>query len=411
MAKTRARSTVKNVKQLPSGKWNVQFRRKGLESISRTFTSQKRAEEWAITIEADIINGDLQARVDDLSVPTLREEIEDYLKTVTPTKKGREAELNRGNHLMTLDIATEMLDTHLHKLTDDQIGEFRDARLEQVSNDSVRLELALISVVFNHARKEKRIKQLKPLQNPVSLVSKPKAARGRNRRLEDDEEPYLLAAIAQARNPEANAAVVMAIESAMRKSENLNIEWRLIDLQQGTIMLLDTKNGEDRVVPLSERAIEALKALPQTDERVFHYAKGGMNKAWYNALARARQAYADDCKKKRKKPREGFLVGLRFHDLRHEGTTRLFEDHGLSIMEASSVTGHKDPRMLAHYTHMKNARDISKKMRVKQDAPSPPTADDIVGKLERLAALLEKGLLTPEEFQAQKAKLLAGDGQ
>lgn len=33
--------------------------------------------------------------------------------------------------------------------------------------------------------------------------------------------------------------------------------------------------------------------------------------------------------------------------------------------------------------------------------------DDVTAKLERLASLLEKGILTPEEFAQQKAKLLA----
>ncbi|HVQ70744.1 MAG TPA: tyrosine-type recombinase/integrase [Bradyrhizobium sp.] len=43
---------------------------------------------------------------------------------------------------------------------------------------------------------------------------------------------------------------------------------------------------------------------------------------------------------------------LCFHDLRHEGTSRLFEA-GFSIQQVAMVTGHKDWRMLRRYTNLK----------------------------------------------------------
>ncbi len=46
------------------------------------------------------------------------------------------------------------------------------------------------------------------------------------------------------------------------------------------------------------------------------------------------------------------LEDLRFHDLKHEATTRVFE-LGLNIMEVSTITGHKDLRMLKRYTHIR----------------------------------------------------------
>ena len=50
------------------------------------------------------------------------------------------------------------------------------------------------------------------------------------------------------------------------------------------------------------------------------------------------------------------IKGLRFHDLRHEGVSRLFE-RGLNVIEVSSVSGHKELRMLKRYTHL-NADDL-----------------------------------------------------
>ncbi len=54
------------------------------------------------------------------------------------------------------------------------------------------------------------------------------------------------------------------------------------------------------------------------------------------------------------------IVGLRFHDLRHEATSRLFEI-GLNPMEAASVTGHKTLQMLKRYTHLR-AEDLAKRL-------------------------------------------------
>ena len=46
------------------------------------------------------------------------------------------------------------------------------------------------------------------------------------------------------------------------------------------------------------------------------------------------------------------IEDLHFHDMRHEGTSRLFEA-GLAIQQVALVTGHKDWKMLRRYTHLK----------------------------------------------------------
>jgi integrase len=58
--------------------------------------------------------------------------------------------------------------------------------------------------------------------------------------------------------------------------------------------------------------------------------------------------------------RRAGIEDLRFHDLRHEATTRLFEK-GLNVMEVASITGHKDLRMLRRYTHL-TAEDLARKL-------------------------------------------------
>tara|TARA_Y100001934_G_scaffold206423_1_gene244092 strand:+ start:34 stop:306 length:273 start_codon:yes stop_codon:yes gene_type:complete len=64
------------------------------------------------------------------------------------------------------------------------------------------------------------------------------------------------------------------------------------------------------------------------------------------------------------------ISDLRFHDLRHEATSRFFEK-GLNLMEVAAITGHKDLRMLQRYTHLR-AEDLALKLgqRVEFSLPS-----------------------------------------
>jgi len=53
------------------------------------------------------------------------------------------------------------------------------------------------------------------------------------------------------------------------------------------------------------------------------------------------------------------LSDLRFHDLRHEAISRFFE-LGLNIPEVAVISGHKDPRMLFRYTHLRAENLVSR---------------------------------------------------
>ena len=54
------------------------------------------------------------------------------------------------------------------------------------------------------------------------------------------------------------------------------------------------------------------------------------------------------------------IEDFRFHDLRHEATSRFFEKR-LNVMEVAAITGHKDLRMLQRYTHLR-AEDLAVKL-------------------------------------------------
>jgi integrase len=115
--------------------------------------------------------------------------------------------------------------------------------------------------------------------------------------------------------------------------------------------LYETKNGEVRGVPLSWDAVDILTHLPvQSDaegERVGRVFPDLTPEALKRSFIRAcERAGVED---------------FRFHDLRHEATSRLFETQKFNVMEVASITGHKTLAMLKRYTHLA-AEDLAKRM-------------------------------------------------
>jgi integrase len=182
------------------------------------------------------------------------------------------------------------------------------------------------------------------VHNPARDIKLPLGGRQRDRRLQPGEEARLFTACREARNRWLLPLVQLALETAMRQGELLRLRWEHIDLNRRTAHLPVTKNGEARTVPLSSTAVAVLRALP----RALHgdVLRGVTTEAVKRSYMRA--------------TRRAGIEDLRFHDLRHEATTRLFEK-GLNIMEVASITGHKDLRMLRRYTHLK-AEDLALKL-------------------------------------------------
>ena len=180
-------------------------------------------------------------------------------------------------------------------------------------------------------------------RNPVQLVRKPPSNRNRNRRLENGEAQSLLAAAAKSKNIWLIPIIEFALETAMRRGEILGLRWTDVDMERRTLHLPITKNGESRTVPLSIRARQALEGLPRDiTGKVFPLSRTALRDLWNRACQRAN------------------IEDLNFHDLRHEATSRFFEK-GLNVIEVASITGHKDPRMLMRYTHLR-AEDLAKKL-------------------------------------------------
>lgn len=311
--------------------FQVKIRRAGHPALSRTFPSRALAEQWAGEHETQIARG---AMVDPAAARavTMRTLFIRYMAEVTPRKKGA----NQERYVLLALAGSKLAEYSPGTLTPAAVREWRDARLSEVAPATVNRGLAVLSHVIEHARKEWSIGL--PV-NPVSEVSRPRNPRGRSRRLIGEEEARLLKACGGGRAGGAaylRDVVLLALETAMRRSELLALRWEDIDLDRATAQLHDSKNGEPRTVPLSQRARAHLREIRPN---------AGVGRVWPEATGTGvLQAF-------RRATRRAGLADLRLHDLRHEAASRFFEK-GLNVMEAASVTGHKDLRMLKRYTHL-----------------------------------------------------------
>ena len=316
-------------------KWQARIQRRDQPSISKSFLSKADALKWARNVESQLDLGVMLAPKQ--AMPRLMSMVERYVKEVTPTKKGEAQERYRANQIKK----TNLSDMQLDKVTGEVVAQFRDARLKEVSANTVRLDLAFLSVVFEQCRKEWGLL----VTNPVRQIRMPKPGKPRQRRLEAGEEDALLAACKASGAHYLYSFVVLAIETGMRFGELAGVAWINVNCEKQTIYLPDTKNGSSRTVPLSTRALSAILAMPKSiDGRLFSAAPGSIRSAFLYALGKAQTTQSDNVT---------FLRELRFHDLRHEAVTRLFEK-GLNPIEVGMVSGHKTLSMLQRYTHLRS---------------------------------------------------------
>jgi integrase len=335
--------------------WRAMIRRKGYPTQSRTFEIKADAEAWARSIENEMDRGVFVSRAEAEST-TVTECLEHYLKEVTPRKKGARQEAMKARNILRHPIS-ELYMANVHG---SDVAKYRDDRLAQGKAPSTVLkEMALISHLFSVAQREWGMESLR---NPVKLVDKPRVNNQRDRRLLPGEEDRLLAACAP-QSCNANIwlrpLVVLALETAMRKGELLALRWKDIDFDNRR---LKCKNKDPkgkilfRHTPLSARAVETLQELPRSvNGRVFQTTENAIKLAFPRACKRACEHVHEHASGKKKPCDCPGIEGLRFHDLRHEATSRFVESGLFSDIQVASITGHKTLQMLKRYTHLRHA--------------------------------------------------------
>lgn len=324
-------------RKLKSGKHQFLIRVKGHKPITKTFRTKAQGRDWAIETEDKIRRGQYQdtARAEKI---LMKEIFEDYEKDVLPNKSRTWKSINR-------NLIDYLGDYSLAKLTADHVVDFAYERLEECAGETVRKDIGYLSRVIDHAV---AIKQYHIAANPCQLALKILRARDalapgqeRDRRLTEDEYQALIS-YKHVKDTHINKIVEFAVETAMRRGEIVNMQRK--DRKGDTLHIPKTKTGVARTIPLSPRAVEILESLPaRIDGSVWGVKPDSISQAFGRMCASLG------------------IEDLRFHDLRHEGTSRLFE-RGWKIPQVAVVTGHRDWKSLKRYTNLK-AEDLAREMR------------------------------------------------
>ncbi len=145
-----------------------------------------------------------------------------------------------------------------------QVQSFKQRRAN--SPVALRHELIIIRHCLKIARSEWGL-HLK--ETPFEQISLPKPPKSRKRRLSKEEYQKLYKASKTMKINYIWPIVLCAIETGMRRGEILKLKWSNINFDDRTAYLEDTKNGEDRYVPLSIKVIELLSSIKQSNNLVF----------------------------------------------------------------------------------------------------------------------------------------------
>ncbi len=278
-----------------------------------------------------------------MSDMTVSEALGKYRGSVSILKKGyaqekyRTAQITRSSlgQLTVRDVTS----VHIATYRDQRLGNLNPRTGKPISSSTVRLEMSLLSHMFEIGRIEWGICDV----NPVSNVRKPKTPPGRDRILTAREERQIHRYAYAHSNRDLYSIIVLAIETAMRQGEILKLQWEHINLKTGIAHLPETKNGTKRDVPLSRKARDALLRMGvQTKGKVFRYSAEGIKSTWRFMLLKLG------------------IEDLHFHDLRHHAITKLFHLGTLDMMEIAAISGHKSLSMLKRYTHLKTAKLVRK---------------------------------------------------
>ncbi len=312
--------------------WRAQVVRRGYPPQYRTFDLRTDAEAWARTLETEMDRGVFVSRAE-AERTTLAEALGRYKTEISAHKAHPAQDYQRIRHWLKQDLAHYFL----ANLRGADFARYRDQRLAMGrAANTVRLELALVGHLFEIARKEWG---MEGLMNPLKNIRKPSGSRERDRRLREGEFDVLIEALGKSDNAWVLPAFRLAIETSLRQGMLFALRWDWIDLQRQVVWIpADYRSrgnkGVPAALPLSKAAVRVLEGLPRSlDGHVLPTTQNAVVCVWKKTLRRLG------------------IKDLRWHDLRHEAASRLFEK-GLNPMEVASITGHKNLNMLRRYTHL-----------------------------------------------------------
>jgi integrase len=345
----------------PSGTWRAIVRRKA-QYASRTLRLRVDAEGWARQIEHQIDRGQSLVEWDGRFTTTIGDlinlHIADMIEVGRPALRSKQYCLEK--------LASTLGNLQPRDMTRGWLLEYGKRRAREGAGPvTLNMEIAYLRTVFTHAAAvhglpividqivlaRAALKQLGLIGKGVERARRPTQAELDRIILYCASNPRQFIPIGR--------IVKFAVATAMRQDEITRIEWTDLDESNRLVTVRDRKDprrkrgNHQRVPLLSVTGYDPIELIEEQARavgrkgRIFPYNGRSIGAAFRRA-----------CKHLE-------IVDLHFHDLRHEGTSRLFEA-GLTIPEVALITGHKDWKMLARYVNLRPEQVAAKLRPVQQ---------------------------------------------
>jgi integrase len=263
-------------------------------------------------------------------------------------------------------------------ITTPEVESFRKQRMDTPTtfkairkNSTLNRELSTLSRMFSLAMKWELTDR-----NPavdVNLLPEPK---GRTRFLLVEEAGKMLELAPRHLRP----ILICALETGMRRGEIMNLKWSNVDMKNNMIYVVETKNGEPRHVPMSNRLRSTLAALPRRigSDYVFtgetKVGKGKQIGIPGKPFNDVRTSFESVCTK-------AGITSFRFHDLRHTAASHMVMA-GVPLKTVGEILGHKTSTMTERYSHL-TPEHKRKAVEMLPDWESAETGDTKVAQIEK----------------------------
>ncbi len=315
-------------------RWRVQVRRKGCPSQCRTFATKAQGERWARQVETDIEGGAPPAAVSALKVDDF---IEAYRRLREQARPISDAS---NEHYMLKALSKGLGAKVVARMAPDDLVAYATMRREEGAGPyTINMDISKLGTVLRYGGASLRVTPpdvvgaARPLLDHLRLIG---SGGKRERRPTDDELRAVIQHLRAKHGDLYALAVTFAAVSAMRRGEVCAIKGEDIDREQRIVQVMRKHPRKGKVlerVPLLGEAWEIVKARPENG-RLFPIDPATLSKYFCWAC------------------RALGIPDLKLHDLRHEGTSRLFEA-GYDIPEVALVTGHKKWEQLKRYTNLR----------------------------------------------------------
>jgi integrase len=308
---------------------------------SETFDRKPAANAWIVKREAELKRpGGLEHKED----PSLAAVIDRYIAESKNAILGTKAQV-----LKTIKNS-DLGETNCSEITSRMLVSFARELTKNVEPQTCGNYFSHLSNIFTVARPAWGYPlSRQEFDDAVTVIKKLGLIRKgneRNRRPTLEELDRLMKHFGRVRDHRPSSIpmqkiVAFALFSTRRQEEITLLRWD--DLDKDRILVRDMKHPGDKkgnnvYCDLAPEALAIIKSMPQDAERIFPYSTDAISAAFTRA-----------CR----------LLGiedLRFHDLRHEGISRLFE-MGRTIPQVAAVSGHRSWTSLKRYTHIRQSKD------------------------------------------------------